>query len=69
MLSLIICESVLDKLLTPPPFLARPMRESYRPDKFRFSRNFEQDHDQVLIKPGSTPVPKRNRGTCPEIWW
>ena len=54
---------VLDKLLTPPPFLARPMRESYRPDKFRFSRNFEQDHDQVLIKPGTTPVPKRNRVT------
>ena len=55
---------VLDKYTTgPPPFLAKPMKVIYSPDVMVFSRNFEQDHDQIIIKPGSTPVPGRNRIT------
>jgi len=54
---------VLDKLTTPPQFLAKPMKEDYRPSSFGFSRNFEQDHNQTKIKPGSTPVPDKNRVT------
>jgi len=55
---------VLDKYTTgPPPFLAKPLKVVYSPDVFIFSRNFEQDHDQIIIKPGSTPVPGRNRIT------
>ena len=55
---------VLDKYTTgPPPFLAKPMKVIYSPDVMVFSRNFEQDHDQIIVKPGSTPVPGRNRIT------
>ncbi len=54
---------VLDKYTTPPPFLAKPLKETYVPDIFVFSKNFEQDKDQHLLKPGSTPVPGRNRIT------
>ena len=55
---------VLDKYTTaPPPFLAKPLKEIYVPDVFVFSRDFEQDRDQHVIKPGSTPVPGRNRVT------
>ena len=55
---------VLDKFTTgPPPFLAKPLKEIYVPDIFVFSKNLEQDRDQHLLKPGSTPVPGRNRVT------
>ena len=54
---------VLDKLTTPPKFLAKPLKEYYSPTTFTFSRDFEQDHDQLTIKPGSTPVPDKNRVT------
>ena len=54
---------VLDKLTTPPDFLAKPLKEDYRPSIFVFSRNFEQDFNQTQIKPGSTPVPDKNRVT------
>ena len=54
---------VLDKLTTPPAFLAKPLKEYYSPTTFTFSRDFEQDHDQLTIKPGSTPVPDKNRVT------
>ena len=55
---------VLDKFTAgPPPFLAKPLKEVYVPDIFVFSKNIEQDRDQHLLKPGSTPVPGRNRIT------
>ena len=60
---------VLDKYTTgPPPFLAKPIKPKYVPDTFGFSRNFEQDHDQIIIKPGSTPVPGRNRVTIRQMF-
>jgi len=60
---------VLDKYTTgPPPFLAKPMKVIYSPDVFIFSRNFEQDHAQIIIKPGSTPVPGRNRVTINSLY-
>ena len=54
---------VLDKLTTPPPFLAKPKKEFYRPEHFAFSVDYENDNDQTTIKPGSTPVPNKNRVT------
>ena len=58
---------VLDKLTTPPQFLAKPLREYYTPTTFTFSKDYEQDHDQTTIKPGSTPVPDRNRVTIRDM--
>ena len=55
---------VLDKFTTgPPPFLAKPLKEVYVPDVFVFSKNLEQDRDLHVLKPGSSPVPGRNRIT------
>jgi len=59
---------VLDKLTSPPQFLAKPMKEEYRPEYFTFSRDFEIDEDQLIIKPGSTPVPNRNRITIRDMF-
>ena len=57
---------ILDKLTTPPDFLAKPMRIKYEPDEFFFGRNFNI-HDTVYSTdggqraiPGSTPLPNRN---------
>ncbi|MBC8435433.1 MAG: hypothetical protein H8D84_00470 [Proteobacteria bacterium] len=54
---------VLDKLTSPPQFLARPMKENYRPEEFVFGTDFGVESDLTTIKPGSTPVPNRNRVT------
>ena len=60
---------VLDKYTTaPPPFLARPLKETYVPDVFVFSKNFERDRDQHILKAGSTPVPGRNRVTISAMY-
>ena len=57
---------VLDKLTTPPDFLAKPMRIKYEPDVFFFNRGFNEDDDvystdggQKVIT-GATPFPNRN---------
>lgn len=59
---------VLDKYTTPPPFLAKPLKETYVPDVFVFSKNLEQDRDLHLLKPGSSPVPGRNRITVAAMY-
>ena len=63
---------VLDKLTTPPDFLAKPMKISYRPDYFKFSLNFENDNvnfiNNQVIRPGATPVPNRNRITINRMY-
>ena len=63
---------VLDKLTTPPDFLAKPMKISYRPDYFKFSLNFENDNvnfiNNQVIRPGATPVPNRNRITVNRMY-
>ena len=59
---------VIDKYTTPPEFLAKPLKEIYVPDVFVFSKNFEQDLDQHLLKPGSTPVIGRNRITVSAMY-
>ena len=60
---------ILDKLTTPPDFLAKPLRVDYEPDEFLFGRDFNV-HDTVFSDPdaggqraiaGSTPLPNRNR--------
>jgi hypothetical protein len=59
---------VLDKYTTPPPFLAKPLKEVYVPDVFVFSKNLEQDRDLHVLKPGSSPVPGRNRITVAAMY-
>ena len=59
---------VLDKYTTPPPFLAKPLKEVYVPDVFVFSKNLEQDRDLHVLKPGSSPVPGRNRITVSAMY-
>ena len=57
---------ILDKLTTPPDFLAKPMRIKYEPDVFFFNRGFNED-DSVYSTDGgqkavtgATPFPNRN---------
>jgi hypothetical protein len=59
---------VLDKYTTPPPFLAKPLKEIYVPDVFVFGKNLEQDRDLHILKPGSSPVPGRNRITISAMY-
>ncbi len=59
---------VLDKYTTPPPFLAKPLKEVYVPDVFVFSKNLEQDRDLHVLKPGASPVPGRNRITVAAMY-
>ena len=51
---------VLDKLTTPPSFLARPLESTYKPHELKYSAQYGDGTTQTTIKAGCTPVPNHN---------
>ena len=51
---------VLDKLTSPPSFLARPLESSYKPHELIYSAQYGDGTAQTVIKAGCTPVPNHN---------
>jgi len=59
---------VLDKLSSPPSFLARPIEVVYDPSVFAYSNQFGDGAEQTTAKAGVTPIPNHNTITIKDFF-